>query len=137
MGGRKADNGQFKNGAWAKVEAIMQQKLPDCDKRAKHHIESRLNLLRRHYDAIAEMSSPSSSGFGWNGERKFVTCPQAVWDDWVKVTIEPSFSTLHIKSLICFELTRNYDSLTLCDKIWLIQYSEFMFLYVCSYFWVY
>lgn len=84
LGGWKADNGQFKNGAWAKVEAIMQQKLPGCDKKAKPHIESRVKLLRRQYDAIAEMLSPSASGFGWNDEAKFVTCPQAVWDDWVK-----------------------------------------------------
>ncbi|XP_074347313.1 uncharacterized protein LOC141686159 [Apium graveolens] len=77
LGGQKGDNGQFKSGAWAKVEAIMQQKLPGCDKKAKPHIESRIKLLRKQYDAIAEMLGPSASGFGWNDEGKFVTCPQS------------------------------------------------------------
>ncbi|KAL8109184.1 hypothetical protein AgCh_025324 [Apium graveolens] len=72
VGGCKADNGQFKNGTWAKVEAIMLRKLPGCDKRAKPHIESRVKLLRRYYDAIAEMLSPTTSDFGWNDEGKFV-----------------------------------------------------------------
>ncbi|KAL2938169.1 hypothetical protein RDABS01_021618 [Bienertia sinuspersici] len=85
IGGWKANNGQFKSGAYAKLEAIMLQKLPGCEKKAKPHIESRVKLLRKQYDAITEMLSPSASGFGWNDEEKYVTCPQAVWDEWIKV----------------------------------------------------
>ncbi|KMS99982.1 hypothetical protein BVRB_1g018220 isoform B [Beta vulgaris subsp. vulgaris] len=84
IGGWKADNGQFKSGAYAKLETIMLQKLPGCEKKAKPHIESRVKHLRKQYDAITEMLSPSASGFGWNDEEKFVTCPQAVWDEWIK-----------------------------------------------------
>lgn len=102
LGGWKADNGQFKNGAWAKVESIMLSKLPDCNKKAKPHIESRVKLLRKQYDAIAEMLGPSASGFGWNDEGKFVTCPQTVWDDWVKVTVLKSFI-----SLVCLKVQLN------------------------------
>ncbi|KAL8099541.1 hypothetical protein AgCh_031980 [Apium graveolens] len=101
MGGCKADNGQFKNGTWAKVEAIMLRKLPGCDKKAKPHIESRVKLLRRHYDAIAEMLSPNASGFGWNDEGKFVTCPQSVWDDWVKS--HPNATSLRNKPFPFFD----------------------------------
>ncbi|KAK9671817.1 hypothetical protein RND81_12G056400 [Saponaria officinalis] len=54
LGGWKTDNGQFKNGAYAKFEALMEQKLP------------------------------GSSSFGWNDEEKYVTCEQSVWDIWVK-----------------------------------------------------
>ncbi|KAL2893687.1 hypothetical protein RDABS01_009596 [Bienertia sinuspersici] len=85
FGGWKADNGQFKSGEYAKLEAIMLQKLPGCEKKAKPHIESRVKLLRKKYDAITEMLSPSASGFGWNDEEKYVICPQAVWDEWIKV----------------------------------------------------
>ncbi|KAK1404669.1 Tetratricopeptide repeat protein like [Heracleum sosnowskyi] len=62
MGGWKADNGQFKNGAWAKVEAIMHQILPSCEK-IKPHIDSRVKLLRKQYDVVAKMLSPSASGW--------------------------------------------------------------------------
>lgn len=88
LGGWKTDNGQFKNGAYAKLEILMKEKLPECDKKAKPHIESRVKLLRKQYDAIPEMLSPSASGFGWNDEGKFVTCPQSVWDEWIKVMFE-------------------------------------------------
>ncbi|XP_021752388.1 uncharacterized protein LOC110717910 [Chenopodium quinoa] len=30
------------------------------------------------------MLSPGASGFGWNDDGKFVTCPQSVWDEWIK-----------------------------------------------------
>ncbi|KAK9755467.1 hypothetical protein RND81_01G027300 [Saponaria officinalis] len=84
LGGWKADNGQFRNGAYAKIESLMEQKLPGCGKKAKPHIESRVKTLRKHYDAITEMLSPQASGFGWNDEGKFVTCEQSVWDNWRK-----------------------------------------------------
>ncbi|KAL2903554.1 hypothetical protein RDABS01_002264, partial [Bienertia sinuspersici] len=90
LGGWKTGNGQFKNGAYAKIETPMKQKLPDCEKKAKPHIESRVKLLRKQYDAISEMLSPSASGFGWNDDGKFVTCPQSVWDEWIKVMLEIS-----------------------------------------------
>ncbi|XP_074296794.1 uncharacterized protein LOC141627418 [Silene latifolia] len=84
LGGWKADNGQFKNGAYAKIESLMEQKLPGCGKKAKPHIESRVKTLQKHYDAITDMLIPQASGFGWNDEGKFVTCEQSVWDNWQK-----------------------------------------------------
>ncbi|XP_074307354.1 uncharacterized protein LOC141642445 [Silene latifolia] len=84
LGGWKADNGQFKNGAYAKIETFMEQKLPGSGKKAEPHIESRVKTLRKHYDAIVEMLSPQASGFGWNDEHKFVTCDLSVWETWVK-----------------------------------------------------
>ncbi|KAL2903560.1 hypothetical protein RDABS01_002270 [Bienertia sinuspersici] len=77
----KKDNGQLKNGAYAKIETPMKQKLPYYGKKVKPHIESRVKLLRKQYDAISEMLSPSASGFGWNDDGKFVMCPQSVWDE--------------------------------------------------------
>lgn len=74
LGGLKAYNGQFKTGAWTNVEAIMQQKSPSCEKKVKPRIDSRVKLLRKPYDALAEMLGPSASGFGQNDEGKFVTC---------------------------------------------------------------
>ncbi|KAL2893315.1 hypothetical protein RDABS01_009224 [Bienertia sinuspersici] len=67
LGGWKTDNGQFTSGANAKLETLMKQK-----------------LLRKKYDTISEMLSPSASGLGWNDKGKFVTCPQSVWDEWIK-----------------------------------------------------
>ncbi|KAK9689183.1 hypothetical protein RND81_09G041700 [Saponaria officinalis] len=84
LGGWKTYNGQFKNGAYAKFEALIEQKLLGCGKKAKPHIELRVKTLRRQYDAITEMLSPQASGFGWNDEEKHVTCEQSVWDIWVK-----------------------------------------------------
>ncbi|KAL2935859.1 Hydrogen cyanide synthase subunit HcnC [Bienertia sinuspersici] len=86
--GWKTDNGQFKNGAYAKLETLMNKNYLIVKKKAKPHIESRVKLLRKQYDAISEMLSPSASGFGWNDDGKFVTCPQSVWDEWIKVMLE-------------------------------------------------
>ncbi|WOL08836.1 hypothetical protein Cni_G17589 [Canna indica] len=87
-GGWKADNGQFKSGAYAKLEMLMEQKLSGCGMKAKPHIESRVKLLRNQFNVIAEMLGPNASGFEWNDEDKFVTCPKEVWDEWVKASGE-------------------------------------------------
>ncbi|XP_074299992.1 uncharacterized protein LOC141631191 [Silene latifolia] len=84
LGGWKADNGQFKNGAYSKIETLLEEKLPGCGKRAKPHIESRVKTLRKQFDAITDMLSPQASGFGWNDEQKFVTCEHSVWEAWLK-----------------------------------------------------
>ena len=85
LGGWKADTGQFKSGAYAKIEALMEKKIPGCGRKAKPHIESRVKTLRKHFDVVTEMLSLQASGFGWNAEGKFVTCDQAVWYVWIKV----------------------------------------------------
>lgn len=95
IGGWKTDNGQFKNGAFVKLEALMKQRMPESDKKAKPHIESRVKTLRKQYDAIAEMLGPSASGFGWNDEEKMVTCPQSVWNEWIKVISDTPLSYKH------------------------------------------
>ncbi|WOK94641.1 Ubiquitin domain [Canna indica] len=56
----KADNGQLKNGVYAKLEMLMEQKLPRCGMKAKPHIEFRVKLLRNQFNAIAEMLGPNA-----------------------------------------------------------------------------
>lgn len=78
-GGWKADNGQFKGGAYAMLESLIKSKLLETDKKAKPHIESRVKLLRKQFDAITDMLN--ASGFGWNDEEKYVTCSLEVWNE--------------------------------------------------------
>ncbi|XP_074299547.1 uncharacterized protein LOC141630674 [Silene latifolia] len=87
LGGWKADNGQFKNGAYSKIATLLEEKLPGCGKRDKPHIESRVKTLRKQFDAITDMLSPQASGFSWNDEQKFVTCEQSVWEAWLKIIL--------------------------------------------------
>ncbi|CAO2836033.1 unnamed protein product [Amaranthus hypochondriacus] len=82
LGGWKADNGQFKSGSYAKLETLILQKLPNTEKKAKPHIESRVKILRKHFDAITDMLN--ASGFGWNDKEKHVTCSLEVWKEWIK-----------------------------------------------------
>ncbi|WOL14079.1 hypothetical protein Cni_G22859 [Canna indica] len=57
----KADNDQFKSGAYVKLEILMEQKLPRCGMKAKPHIESRVKLLRNQFNIIAEMLGPNAN----------------------------------------------------------------------------
>ena len=51
------------------------------------HIESRVRLLKRQYNAICEMIT-TGSGFGWNDEEKCVTASKDVFDGWVRVSLK-------------------------------------------------
>ena len=80
----KADHG-FKPGFTAKLEELMEKKLPGCGIRTSPHIESRYKTLRRQYRAIADMLGPNASGFGWNDNEKMVVVEKQIFEDWVKV----------------------------------------------------
>ena len=63
----------------------MEDKLPGCGLRATPHIESRIKLLKKQYNVIAEMLGPNCSGFGWDDRNKCVTCDEKTFKEWVKV----------------------------------------------------
>ena len=48
------------------------------------HIESKVGLLKRQYNAICEMIT-TGSGFEWNDQEKCMTASKDVFDGWVRV----------------------------------------------------
>lgn len=86
-GNWRGDNGTFKSGYGKQVEKWMHEKLPGTDIKAIPHIESRVKLWKKQYNAIAEMLGPTASGFGWNDTDKCIICEKSVFDEWVKVKL--------------------------------------------------
>lgn len=92
----KSDNG-FKSGYMSKLEEMILAKLPNCGLKAEPHIESRLKHWSEKYCAMAEMLS--TSGFGWDDEKKILQVERSVFDEWAKVTfmVLHSFMVLHLQ----------------------------------------
>ncbi|XP_061336959.1 uncharacterized protein LOC133284024 [Gastrolobium bilobum] len=80
----KGDN-DFKAGYSNVVEKMMHNKIPGCNLRASPHITSRVKLLKKQYNAIAEMVGHNGeSGFGWNDTKKMIDVERQIFDDWAK-----------------------------------------------------
>ncbi|KAM3688939.1 hypothetical protein ACJW31_09G008700 [Castanea mollissima] len=77
----KAENG-FEAGFTAKLEELLEKKLPGCGIKANPHIESRYKTLRKQYRAIVDMLGPNASGFGWNDNEKMVVVEKQIFEDW-------------------------------------------------------
>ncbi|XP_021753802.1 protein ALP1-like [Chenopodium quinoa] len=73
----KCENG-FKNGYMNKLEEMINRVLPNCGLRAVPHIESRIKHWSEKYSALAEMLS--TSGFGWDVEKKILQVDKSVFD---------------------------------------------------------
>lgn len=92
--GWKRENGNFKNGYIAALERKLRSRIPGCTIRASPHIESRLKLLKRQYDAITE--TQVASGMKWDSNEKILICKDSnAWDEWVQVWRK----SLHIPNL--------------------------------------
>ncbi|KAI9078722.1 hypothetical protein K1719_039309 [Acacia pycnantha] len=82
-----ADNG-FKAGFANALQSMMEQKLPGCGIKATPHITSRIKTLKRLWQMAYDMVyGPNTSGFGWDPDTKFVTAEPAVWEEYLKASI--------------------------------------------------
>ena len=86
--GKFKAEGNFKPGHLQALEKKLHEKLPNCDKLAKPHIESRLRTLKTNFQTVHEMlTGLFCSGFGWNLDSKTVSAEKPVWDEYLKVII--------------------------------------------------
>ena len=60
----KANNGTFKPGYLQQLENMMNEKILSCELKAQPHIDYRVKILRKQYNAISEILRPSASDFG-------------------------------------------------------------------------
>ncbi|KAL7093778.1 hypothetical protein ACP275_11G060800 [Erythranthe tilingii] len=102
--GWKRKNGIFKSGYTSALETKLKSRLPNCNIKASPHIESRLKLLKRQYDAITEMQG--AHGIQWNDKDNVLICEDDdVWDEWIQIHTDakglrnkqfPYYNDLHI-----------------------------------------
>ena len=81
----KGDNGTFRSGYLSPLEKMLEKELPESHIKHDPHIESRVRLLKRQYNAIYEMIT-IGSGFGWNDKEECVIASKDVFDGWVRVS---------------------------------------------------
>ncbi|KAA0047371.1 retrotransposon protein [Cucumis melo var. makuwa] len=84
MGGGKSNNGTFRPGYLAQLVRMMVEKLPGCQVRATTVIDCRIKILKRTFQAIAEMRGPACSGFRWNDEKKCIITEKELFDNWIR-----------------------------------------------------
>uniref|UniRef100_A0A803N0B5 Myb/SANT-like domain-containing protein n=1 Tax=Chenopodium quinoa TaxID=63459 RepID=A0A803N0B5_CHEQI len=77
----KSESG-FKSGYMNKLEEMIKFVLPNCGLKADPHIESRIKHWAEKYSAMAEMLS--TSGFGWDSDKKILQVEKTVFDEWAK-----------------------------------------------------
>ena len=58
---------------------MLEKELPKSNIKADPHIESKVRLLKRQYNAICEMIT-TKSDFRWNDQEKCVTTSKDVFD---------------------------------------------------------
>lgn len=78
----KCENG-FRNGYMVRLEEVIGKALPGCGLKAMPHIDSRLKTLVSKFRAIAQMLS--TSGFGWDDDKKMISVERSVYDEYCKV----------------------------------------------------
>lgn len=78
----------------------MEEKLPHRGLKETPHIESRVKLLKNHYNGIREIQM-ESSGIGWDDELKMVKCDELTFDEWANAST--LFKCLFILLDLCFK----------------------------------
>lgn len=96
-----AENG-FKNGHAQALEAMMEQKAPNCGLKAYPHIVSRIRTLKQSWQTVYDMVfGTNTSGFGYDPETKCVTADKDVWDEYIRVWVSIVIALCRTLYCIC------------------------------------
>ncbi|CAL1353621.1 unnamed protein product [Linum trigynum] len=85
---KEVECGNFKNGGFKKLEALMVKKIPGFSK----NVGSRHRWFKNKHAAICEIKNGGCSGFGWDENKKTVVADDDVYSAWIKAN--SSFSGL-------------------------------------------
>ncbi|KAL8556493.1 hypothetical protein ACS0TY_004077 [Phlomoides rotata] len=97
--GWKADNG-FKAGIQRELEKGMRKLLPGTDIVANPHINSKLHVWKKDYEALSDLLS--KSGIGWNSTTSTLDIiDEDVWD--AQKRVDPHVKTMRHKSWPYYE----------------------------------
>ena len=64
---------------------MLEKKLPKSHIKASPHIESKVKLLKRQYNAVCEMIT-TWSGFEWSDQEKCMIASKDVFGSWIRVS---------------------------------------------------
>ncbi|CAN1313983.1 hypothetical protein LINPERPRIM_LOCUS29150 [Linum perenne] len=81
---KEVESGNFQNGGFKKIEALMKILVPGCTMKVTPHIKSRHRIFKNKYIAITEVKNGGASGFGWDESKHQIVADDDVLQAWAK-----------------------------------------------------
>ncbi|CAN1152800.1 hypothetical protein LINPERHAP2_LOCUS18982 [Linum perenne] len=79
---KEVESGNFQNGGFKKIEALMKILVPGCTMKVTPHIKSRHRIFKNKYIAITEVKNGGASGFGWDESKQQIVADDDVLQAW-------------------------------------------------------
>ncbi|KAF7839696.1 uncharacterized protein G2W53_008178 [Senna tora] len=87
------ENGTFNGKYLGKLEEMMELNALGCGLKATPHIQGRIRTLKANWQIVYDMVNhirASTSGFGWDNDRKCVVTDEHSWEEYLKLSCSHS-----------------------------------------------